>query len=140
MTQPLSPLQRPGLGISGWQGPLQALRPFSPSLRHESCSCLVQRRAKPRAWMRTFVWAFLYCASVSSFGPLDMRALLARIPHSCEKGFRPGQQYHKLPCTEKGGEEEPDPGTRLVLGSALKLLMAETWAWSSLSCLLLPSL
>ena len=53
MTQPLSPLQHPGLGISGWQGPLQALRPFSPSLRHESCSCLVQRRAKPRAWMRT---------------------------------------------------------------------------------------
>lgn len=69
-----------------------------------------------------------------------MRALLACIPSSCEKGFRPGQQYHKLPCTEKGEKEEPDPGTRLVLGSALKLLMAETWAWPSLSCLLLPSL
>lgn len=65
-----------------------------------------------------------------------MRALLARIPSSCEKGFRSGQQYHKLPCTEKGEKEEPDPGTCLVLGSALKLLMAKTWAWPSLS---LPS-
>lgn len=69
MTQPLSPLQRPGLGISGWQGPLQALRPFSPSLRRESCSCLVQRRAKPRARMRTLSGPF---STVQGFPVLDL--------------------------------------------------------------------
>lgn len=79
-------------------------------------------------------WPFLYCVRVSSFGPLNMRALLTHIPSSYEKGFRPGHVISQaaLHRVRKGEKEEPDPGTCLVLSSALKLLMAETWAWPPL--------
>ena len=100
MTQPLSPLQHPGLGITDGRAlcRLSVRSHLHSGMRAAAAWC----RGEPSPEPGCGLWAFLYCASVSSFGPLDMRALLACIPSSCEKGFRPGQQYHKLPCTRKG--------------------------------------
>lgn len=63
---------------------------------------------------------------VSRLGPLEVKALLAHTPTSCGKGLRqdPRISQTALHRVRKRKGEEFDPGTCLILGSALKLLMA----------------
>lgn len=61
------------------------------------------------------------CAVCVGFpaGPLEMRALLVHTPTSC------GKNITSCPAQSEEGEKEGlDPGTRLIFGSALKLLLA----------------
>ena len=99
----------PNLRISRWQGPPLALNPFLTGAGKLQLLGAEENQAQSldadfgTIWPE---WPFLYCVRVSSFGPLNMRALLTHIPSSYEKGFRPGQRYHKLPCTVRKGKRK----------------------------------